>query len=255
MGIDILRRREKEGEDSMSADEILVIVIISIVFICYIFTLLKYDLKPIMRLEYIKPAKFIGIIIVGLIIAYLFLNLENIQPNSWVLISLYAGLVGITLVYAVGAHRQANASYEMAKEMREQKFESVRPIIEIQRGGDTDRRMSEEVAGSQGHTGYGLSCKISNIGLGPALEIKSLVKTGADISEIRDFGVLTKGEKIYTGLLSQEQEDSRKALVVIYNDIYGREFESSREVGYIEYQGWELSPLKISVLKGDLHDD
>ena len=61
----------------MNADEILVIIIVSIIFIGFVYAFLKYDLTPIMRLGYIKWAKISGIIIACLIVAYLFLNLEN----------------------------------------------------------------------------------------------------------------------------------------------------------------------------------
>ena len=152
----------------MDADEILVIVIISLVFICFVYTFAKYDLKPIMRLEYIKWVKRIGIIIVGLILAYLFLNLDNIQPNSWVLIALYAGLVGITLVYAVGSHRQADASYKMSKEMREQRFSESQPYLLIRL---EDRIIRWHHVEPNDRVPNRFEVKIKNEGKGPAINL------------------------------------------------------------------------------------
>ena len=94
------------GGKNMNADEILILVIIILVSICFVGLLIRYNLKPIVRPKLEVPVKIAGIVVVGLISTYLSRNLENIQLSDWILIALYTGLIGITLVYAVGSHRQ-----------------------------------------------------------------------------------------------------------------------------------------------------
>lgn len=152
----------------MDADEIIVIIIIAVVFIGFIYAYLRYNLTPIMRIGAIRWAKFVGSIIVGLIAVYLLLNLKNIQADSWVLIAIYVSLVGVTLVYAVGAHRQANASYEIAKEMAEQRYAESLPILVPDIITKIESK-TDEIPYVTLKTGNLIKCRWNNVGKGIAI--------------------------------------------------------------------------------------
>lgn len=153
-------------------------------------------------------------------------------------------LVFITAMYALSASEQANASVKMAEEMRYARYDTVRPVIDIQRDQWDEDKISEAIAASDGDTSSGLSCALHNIGLGPALDVYSFVKNPfSGGRQHHDFGTLATGEKTYKMNLSAKQADGRIALLAYYKDVYGRAFESSREVSVDKEKGWEIGPL------------
>ncbi|MCD6453444.1 MAG: hypothetical protein J7K77_04075, partial [Dehalococcoidales bacterium] len=153
---------------------------------------------------------------------------------TFVLVLITAIYVKRTAEIAKSTKEQADASVKMAKEMREQRYDAVRPIIDIQR----DR---------------GLVCILHNIGLGPAIDVRSFIQYHKQERRPWEFGTLTSGGKTEEMILSLEHEDNRMVLVAYYKDIYGRRFESSREVsiGETPNSNWVIGPLKIRPVKED----
>ncbi len=155
---------------------------------------------------------------------------------------------------AQATKEQADASVKMAKEMKEQRYETVRPVVDIKRDtakADLDRRTLEALAASSEEAANGLSCILHNIGLGPAIDLRSFIQTPTPPHERRpwEFGTLASGGKTERMNLSLRDEDDRMALVVYYKDVHGRTFESSREVSIDKEKGWQLGPLQIRLLE------
>jgi hypothetical protein len=166
-------------------------------------------------------------------------------------------LVVITGIYAWRTHviskvtrEQADASVKMAKEMKQQRYDTVRPVIDIQRAPWDEDKLPEAFAGKSGDTSRGLACALHNIGLGPAIDMHSFVQNPfvqnpSDPRQRFECGTLATGEKTHKMNLSMKQEDGRMALLAYYKDVYERAFESSREVSVDKEKGWQLGPLKI----------
>lgn len=150
-------------------------------------------------------------------------------------------LVWVTMVYAIAAHKQA-------KEMREQRYDAVRPIIDIQ-VQLTGNSLIVGLYVSEGKLPKGMPCILRNIGLGPATDANSLIEGLAGECLWRGFGTLAKGEKTREIRFFLGQEDGRSAFVVYYRDIYGRPLESSRQIsGDKERVSIEMGPLRIRQL-------
>lgn len=236
--------------------------VVLIVTILLLFTGYIYLLRKITQLRYVGgligkwKIRIFGILFGSLVVFYLFYNLHNLQPNEWVEISLLVGLVAATSALALYAAGQADASVEMAEEMKAQRYDAVRPVIDIQRrGGD---KIREGLAAETEEYSYGLSCILHNIGLGPATDIYSFVQNPfSDERQCFEFGTLAAGGKAEEMRLSLEQEDNRTALVVYHKDVYGRAFESSREVqAGKKREGWKVGPLRIrSIVEGEDQND
>ena len=161
-------------------------------------------------------------------------------------------LVVITGIYAwrtfaisKATEKQADASVKIAEEMREQRYDTVRPVIDIQREPWDEDKLPEAFTGKSGDTSRGLACVLRNIGLGPAIDMHSFVQNPSDRRQRFEFGTLATGEKTHKMNLSVKQEDGRMALLAYYKDVYERAFESSREVSVDKEKGWQLGPLKI----------
>ena len=168
-------------------------------------------------------------------------------------IILLFGLVVVTAIYARRTSDIADATREQAKEMREQRYDAIRPIIDIERPWPLreEDRARELIAATSGDLSVDLACNLRNIGLGPAIDVYSFTKMRGGESRRRDFGTLAKNqEAIGSTSLSVQQKGSRIFLVVYYRDVYGRNFESSREVKLDrEKQRWELGRLDTHFLK------
>ena len=190
-----------------------------------------------------------------LFITYLAYNAQEIHPADGVQIMLVTGLVAVTGVYALFTARQANASVRMAEEMREQRYDAVRPVIDIQHSGDRDRRLGELAATKEEIVSGGLTCILHNIGLGPAIDVCSFTQLNSGERHPYDFGVLGIGGKSDPKILSVDVESDRNRLLAYYKDTYGRKIESSREVRETEGTKWELGPLQIRVIDKEDQND
>jgi len=189
----------------------------------------------------------------SLFIVYLAVKSNEIAAADWAQIILTSGLVLVTGVYAVSAAKQADASVKMAKEMREQRYGAVRPIIDIERRETNLERASQVVDAAQ--LPDKLTCVLRNIGVGPATDVYSYIQAGTQPDEEchrpRAFGALAKGALVKDGEvnewpLSLKQRDNRKFLVAYYRDVYGCCFESTREISVDKkLKRWEIGPLDV----------
>ncbi|MBI2831288.1 MAG: hypothetical protein HYX79_03430 [Chloroflexi bacterium] len=69
------------------------------------------------------PVRLIGLLFILLVTGFLLINLRNIStPDRWVNLSLTAGLVGMTALYA-------SITFKQAEEMRQQRFTTSQPLV------------------------------------------------------------------------------------------------------------------------------
>ena len=169
--------------------------------------------------------------------------------GEWVQIILMGLLVVITGFYAWRTFAISNATKKQAKEMKEQRYDTVRPVIDIQRDidvADIARQTLEANAALSEDISHGLSCILHNVGLGPAIDLYSFVQNPVSGERQRhDFGTLAKGGKTYRMKLSMihEERPSDLLLVAYYRDVYDRDCVSSRIVFIDKEKGWVLDRL------------
>ncbi len=173
-----------------------------------------------------------------------------IQAISMVLLVVVTSIyVWRTHVISKATREQADASVKMAEEMRQQRYDTVRPVIDFKfmesypimiSQGLTPKEQEERNLSS------GIRCMLCNIGIGPATDVYSFTLTVSGERRQIYLGSLVKGETTPETILSLEQRDDCWFSVANYRDAYGRSFESSREVHLdMETGKPELGPLKI----------
>jgi hypothetical protein len=167
-------------------------------------------------------------------------------------------LAAITFSYAVAARRQADASVKMAEEMREQRRDAVRPLMDIEPAPVTGDEGLERAL-RRGLPPF-IRCRLRNIGVGPALNVKF------DVYDESRSAVVTKGvAAVAPGAHAQEwftkrpteewplavEADSEAGqgagvLRVQYEDVFGNALQSLREVVPGEKLGpfGDVGPLK-----------
>ena len=183
-----------------------------------------------------EPIIFLAVMFAVTLAAFLqsdFIEEHGIVAQVWVTVI----LVLLTAVYVSRVRQQADASVKMAEEMREQRYDSVRPIIDIERKPES-RELAKQ---AYGDFSEGLLCILRNIGVGPATDVYSFVHIDCKC-QLHPFGALAKNGEIEKLPLSLKQRNGRNVLVAYYRDVYDRCFESSREVkkGVVQ-----LGPLEI----------
>jgi len=172
---------------------------------------------------------------------------SKLQPADWVQVILLGGLVTVTAVYTT-------ASVNMAKEMREQRYDVVRPVIDIYRDQADDDKIIEALDARDENASRGLSCVLKNIGLGPAIDVYSFIQNPFSGEHQRhEFGTLAIGEPTFRRKLSLIHEGSPLALIAYYRDVYGRTFVSIREVSSDKEKGWEIGPLQSRPVTQEEH--
>jgi len=203
--------------------------------------------------------EILGIILAITIIATIIAVARKSQTLEYVLL---AGLIAVTTWYAYATikiaratKQQADASVKMAEEMREQRYDTVRPVIDIQKEETPAARVSEGLAVLCEDISRGMPCILSNIGLGPAIDVCSFVQPLQGDRWCKNFGTLAIGDKTEPMNLSLNQEGERTTLITYYRDVYDRGFKSSREVRVVKEKGLELGPLKIVADEGDKRND
>lgn len=212
--------------------------IIALIAVCLLFLYIILEARN----TFTKRSRFYPIPFILMIIGILFLILvlyrgTELVARDWAQILLTIGLLTITAVYAWSTQK-------MAKEMRAQRYDTVRPVIDICRDPTDEDKVSEAIAANKKDPSRGLSCVLHNIGLGPAIDLYSFIQTSSG-SQRYDFGTLAKGGKTFRKKLSTRQEGrpSDLLLVAYYSDIYGRECVSSRIVSIDTEKGWVLEHL------------
>ena len=169
---------------------------------------------------------------------------QELNGADWAQILLMIGLVTITAVYASSTARQAIASVKMAEEMREQRHGTVRPIIDIRRVQEGVRALGEAAVAASGQMPEALECQLRNIGLGPALDVSSVVCPPDVSCRQHLFGTIGVKEVTDFYRLSTEQKDGSRHILVSYFDVYGRRCESRRKVT-LSNRGLELGHLEV----------
>jgi hypothetical protein len=167
------------------------------------------------------------------------------------LVLLTFALVLITCIYAMRTVDIAKANREMAEEMKEQRYDAVRPVIDIQVVLEGVAAISAGLAAESEDFAWGLSCILHNIGLGPAIDVYSFVQVQKNERRCWDFGTLAKDQKTDNPeSLSVNKKGGRNYVAVYYKDVFGRNFESSREVKPTkEKTALEIGPLKPVLAK------
>jgi hypothetical protein len=152
-------------------------------------------------------------------------------------------LAAVTAVYAIltwlvagAARRQADASAEMAQEMRGSREDGSRPVLDIRSIEQSELGTGPEamVQAERQLRGEVVWCKLRNIGKGPALNVGGWVVAHGDAAQ----GEMDE-EKLL-GTLGVDNETEYEPFEVIkaqdnfvqvrYQDVHGRRFFSRRRV-------------------------
>jgi len=160
-------------------------------------------------------------------------------------------LIAITTMYATFVYVQADASKKMAEEMMQQRYGGVFPIVDIKEQKESGSEMIKKGLDiGDGKIPEGQLCTLRNIGLGPAVNVWSFIRTPTGERRQWDFGTLKVNEEVEKEQLSIERKNGRGVLVAYYKDVYERPFESSREFIIVDKAGCscKIGPLKIRKL-------
>jgi len=173
-----------------------------------------------------------------------------VDPTVGLVIATFI-LAGITLWYAWGTHqlaeaakRQADASAQMAEEMREQRYAACFPLVDavfpefLDR--DSNEGLAEGLAASAGQCPEVIRASLQNFGLGPALDVEFYVKVPGMQPCSRKVGALAVGQvtpappDTNQGLLVWlepiEGTGQSRILRIRYRDVYRRQIQSTRRV-------------------------
>jgi hypothetical protein len=152
-------------------------------------------------------------------------------------------LAGV-LWYAWEARKQAKASTEIARETRLSRQDELRPVLDFRKlvpeeFGTGQAAMARHLAQMWGDNH--VSCRLKNVGAGPAVNISSraLQRDGTEIKA--DMGTLGVGESSVPWPLVVGEG----LLQVHYEDVYGRRFLSRRAVTFGS-EGPDLGALEVS---------
>ncbi len=201
-------------------------------------------------------------IVLAVVLKFNLISTEAIQLIiTFVLVSITAIYVKRTSDISKATREQADASMKMAEEMREQRYDTFRPIIDIVEPVMGPKEMATLAYNAkEGVFPKDWPCRMRNIGVGPAIELYSFIEDAKGKPRRWDFGAIPvaigKEQMGYTDevRLLLEQRGNCRALVVYYKDVYGNSLESIREVSVNKDKGAvNISPLRISPLpkKGD----
>jgi hypothetical protein len=219
-----------EWFNALEGIDFVLIVAIAIAFGAFI-----YGIKRITEMGLVgkkRTWRVLGILFGSLVFLYLLYNLDKIDPGNWAQISLLAGLVGVTVLYAVTTFTQANASAKMAEEMKDTRFATLRPIINIVWVGANKRNGK-------------ISASFSNVGPGPALNLKCyLTHKKYKFKFKHDRYTVLDREKSQMIDLPSENFDFKEwegfAINCDYESVYGESFRS-----IFKFQNEEERRLKI----------
>jgi len=235
----------------IAANLIWITLAIAIVVLIYlVFTIIQTIRK---KRRFVSQLNIILLILGLMFLIFLTYRASEIEGADWGQIILMIGLVAITAAYASSAEKQANASVKMAEAMRNQRYDTVRPVIDFKlqelypvttkEGLTIEEREKADLAIFPG-------CKLHNIGIGSATDVYSFTLTVGGERRQLYLGSLVKGATTEEAILSTEQRGDCWFLVAYYRDAYGQSFESSREVHLdVETGKPLLGPLRIIPVK------
>ena len=166
---------------------------------------------------------FIFAITIGLLYLWTASSLETSEKVGITTAASTGTLVIITGIYAW-------QTYKMAEEMREQRYNLARPVIDIQLEETAEALISAGISASSDNFSSGLLCKLQNIGEGPAIDVSSFIQWQNNSIPI-DIGTIAVRDSTKKAENFTVFKDNDSLLVKIYyRDIYSRNFESSRKV-------------------------
>jgi len=134
----------------------------------------------------------VGVIVVVVALCFVWLILY-LSLEQEVAMTTAIGTIALALATAVYAWH----TRRLAQEMKEQRYDTARPIIDIQRYASPERAVSalgEEMTAREGKLPSGLLCILHSIGLGPAIDVYSFVRMATGVRCRYDFGTLAVGE-------------------------------------------------------------
>ena len=192
---------------------------------------------------------FIATLLLAIVIALVAYGInkrDSIEPGDVMQIMILVALVVVTGAYAWSASRQADASVKMGEEMRKQRYDMVRPVIDFEGPATGEELIAEGFAAKAQDYNHGLKRMLCNIGIGPAIDIYSFINPTYGTRQLHNFGTIAAGDiKTYGWNFHLEQRDNLWFLLAYYRDIHGRCFESKREViADVDKEGWILDPLE-----------
>jgi hypothetical protein len=203
------------------------------------------------------------LIVIGVLFALLLTYRgKELDVNNLASTLLTIGLVTITAVYAGSTEKmakatkeqaeatkiQAEASVKMAKEMENQRYDAVRPIIDIYMEGEPIRRIGEQLSSESDLIASGLSCRLKNVGFGPAIDFYSFIFNPQNNEHYKkDFGTLVMNESTPMIVFALQRDESGLAIVAHYKDVFGRSFQSKRHLLGNE-NDWRLGTLNVSLV-------
>ncbi len=204
----------------MTIPELICAILLIIVTVILIINTLK---KVIKKERFTARDKALPVIVFGaaflFVISLAYRYSDEIELAEFVQILLMFGLVTVTSVYAWSASKQSGASVKMAKEMKQGRLESVRPILAIETQ-DFSLRIVEN------HTIQLNTVRIKNIGVGPALNVVCSLNYPGHGFDPREWPVLAKDEpKEFTFATRFARGGNRlarceAAIVLEYTDVF-----------------------------------
>jgi len=180
--------------------------------------------------------------------------------TDWIQAFAMVLLVIVTAIYAwrtfaisKGTQRQADASVEMAKEMQNQRYDTLRPVIDIEDvkpGPPTTRVNNQQTTDEQKISANFFECVLRNYGAGAAIDVYSPQQHSNVKPDSQRIGNIQAKEykEMVTNAGGPAFIIARKIgnqwfLVAYYRDVYGRCFESKRSVN-LEDTIFKIGSLK-----------
>lgn len=162
--------------------------------------------------------------------------------------------------YAWEARKQAKATERMAEEMLETRHGDVLPVIDfIPEAGRGVDRIAEALRIQEGILPETLHGRLENIGFGPALDLKFQMNLHGMEPNWKHIPRVEVGQPAQDGLARKQEwhiflesvDDFVKRLWVEYHNVYGRPYQSWRDVDFdVETGNTTVGPLHTEAKSG-----
>jgi len=185
---------------------------------------------------------FISLLGVG-IAAILVLVFAGPEYLAFVNIIILAVLVVVTSQYA-------DQTTKMAKEMENQRYDMVRPVIDFKlasRAEILSSELEDDLKLQFECETWIPDCHIfvfHNVGCGPAIDAHASVKLKNEPIAFHRAGTISTVALKY--LMHSDSENDLDILIAIYKDIHDRYFKSSRTAIYKGHKRYILGPLEYT---------
>lgn len=190
-------------------------------------------------------------IIIGSIIAAILTPVAlfvHLEPKEWVELIFTVILVSITGFYAISATKQADANEKMAKEMQNQRYDMVRPVIDI-KINEGHPKPTDKVEFKIVHY------TPINVGVGPSIDGYSYMQSAnGDITYHSELGTISAHDEHPGFSIKLDNNILPTTLIAYYRDVHGRSFESKRQISQPE-KDKALSFGKLEHRKLDKNED